>query len=95
MRSFSETSARIDRLCTGYHAEFAQHKEAILAIVADFTVTSAELASSVTDACQETKTLSEQNVELSGSWAKLHGDLGTAFDEQTANISSVREEMSN
>ena len=89
----AETSARIDRLCTGYNAEFVQHKEAILATVADFNVTSAEFTSSVTDARQETKTLSEQNVELSGSWAKLHGDIGTAFDEQTAKISSVMEDV--
>ena len=92
---FLETIARNDRLCTWYNAQFAQHKVVIQGMVDEFKVTSAELTSSVTDARQETKTLSEQNVELGGSWAKLNGDLVTAFDEQTAKISSVREEMSN
>ena len=61
---FAETSGRIDRLCTGYNAEFTEHKGVIEKIVEEFKVTSASLTQSVDSAREETSLLNEQNKDL-------------------------------
>ena len=68
---FQETSARIDKLCTDYNAQFEDHKVVIGKIVDEFKGTSTELTSSVNDARVETKTFSEQNTVLRGELQRV------------------------
>ena len=93
-QKFDRDRERVDGVIAGANEEFQRQRSTLQNIVAEFQGSSNVLDQTVRQAHEETQTLKQEMVNMTGQHAKLREDLGTEFTSHTVLISKNREEMS-